>query len=294
MSNNLNLSQVSASQNQKEVTINLQAGEIDAAITVKANFAIDNTNARTLTATEFRRNMLFHLVNAGTPPDAAITLTVPAIARGLFAVMNETSFAVTVTISGQPVTAPVLSASSTNPILLTCDGVNVRLASGTSSGGAGDVTGPASAVNERVAVFDGTTGKLIKDGGKTLAEIGGTSLLTFNTTGRTANSSSTGSFDITGFLNRGITYSIKFTETGGTSTGTYDIKIFSKDTKLDADLLYHVTGIDSTADSRVFTDKVAVPLRDEDSSSELHLSIVNNDVAENMTFTIDIVAEKFA
>lgn len=35
----------------------------------------------------------------------------------------------------------------------------------------GDVRGPASAVDERIAVFDGTTGKLLKDGGKTLSEI---------------------------------------------------------------------------------------------------------------------------
>jgi hypothetical protein len=33
------------------------------------------------------------------------------------------------------------------------------------AGGAGDVTGPASAVSGNLAVFDGTTGKLIKDGG---------------------------------------------------------------------------------------------------------------------------------
>ena len=33
------------------------------------------------------------------------------------------------------------------------------------------VTGPASAVDDRVAVFDGTTGKLIKDGGRTVSEL---------------------------------------------------------------------------------------------------------------------------
>lgn len=37
--------------------------------------------------------------------------------------------------------------------------------------GTGDVVGPASAVNDRVAVFDGTTGKLIKDGGATIGDI---------------------------------------------------------------------------------------------------------------------------
>jgi len=34
------------------------------------------------------------------------------------------------------------------------------------------VAGPASAVADRIAVFNGTTGKLIKDGGKTIAELG--------------------------------------------------------------------------------------------------------------------------
>lgn len=37
--------------------------------------------------------------------------------------------------------------------------------------GAGDVVGPASAVTSRIAAFDGTTGKLLKDGGKTIAEV---------------------------------------------------------------------------------------------------------------------------
>jgi hypothetical protein len=37
--------------------------------------------------------------------------------------------------------------------------------------GTGDVTGPASSVNNRIAVFDGVTGKVIKDGGRTIEEI---------------------------------------------------------------------------------------------------------------------------
>ncbi|MDY6957599.1 MAG: hypothetical protein SVK08_00445 [Halobacteriota archaeon] len=39
----------------------------------------------------------------------------------------------------------------------------------TNSGG--DVSGPASAVDERIAVFDGTTGKLIKDGGTLISDL---------------------------------------------------------------------------------------------------------------------------
>lgn len=38
-------------------------------------------------------------------------------------------------------------------------------------GGTGDVSGPSSSINNRVAVFDGTTGKQIKDGGKTIAQL---------------------------------------------------------------------------------------------------------------------------
>lgn len=38
-------------------------------------------------------------------------------------------------------------------------------------GGSGDVVGPASSTADSVALFDGTTGKLLKDGGKTIAQI---------------------------------------------------------------------------------------------------------------------------
>jgi hypothetical protein len=50
MSNNLNLSQVAAAQNQKEVTINDQAAELDAALTAVLTVAVDDTNAATLSA----------------------------------------------------------------------------------------------------------------------------------------------------------------------------------------------------------------------------------------------------
>jgi len=35
----------------------------------------------------------------------------------------------------------------------------------------GDVSGPAGAVADRIATFNSTTGKLIKDGGQTIAEV---------------------------------------------------------------------------------------------------------------------------
>jgi len=39
------------------------------------------------------------------------------------------------------------------------------------SGGAGNVVGPVSAVDENIAVYDSITGKLIKDGGQSIADI---------------------------------------------------------------------------------------------------------------------------
>ncbi|MDM9644458.1 hypothetical protein [Rhizobium sp. S163] len=42
---------------------------------------------------------------------------------------------------------------------------------GTDGSGTGDVVGPAGATDDRLAVFNGTTGKAVKDGGKTVAEV---------------------------------------------------------------------------------------------------------------------------
>ena len=136
MSDNLSLSQVTASQNNKEVTINDQAGELDAALTDTVTYGVTSSNARTLTDAEFQR---FHFLtideDGGDPADAAITLTVPAVKRGLFLLTNDTAFDVTVTISGQPVTAPVIAAGDV--ALLSCDGTNA-LQPAAGSGGAAD------------------------------------------------------------------------------------------------------------------------------------------------------------
>lgn len=50
--------------------------------------------------------------------------------------------------------------------------------------GTGDVVGPTGAVDSRIAVFDTTTGKLLKDGGKTIAEVLNTDNHTDGTTNK--------------------------------------------------------------------------------------------------------------
>ena len=63
----------------------------------------------------------------------------------------------------------VNNATSPNkPFFTDESGANIDLSGG---GGSGDVVGPGSAVDENIAVFDSTTGKLIKDGLITKAQV---------------------------------------------------------------------------------------------------------------------------
>jgi hypothetical protein len=260
VSNNLGLSQVTAAQNNKEVTINDQAGELDAAITVAVDIAVDNTNAITLTTAQFTDNNMFHIVNDSPAPTAAITVTVPAVSRGVFAVINETSYEVTVQVSGQTETAPTVATGVTEAAsLITCDGTDCRSAGGGAGGGGGSTD------------FNKTSA--------TLATIAATA---------------TGSYDLTGYFNRGIIHTIKITENHADgATGTYDVRLYKKDTKVAADLMYSVDAIDPTANGRVYQDDVVVYYRDDDATDELHLQIDNNDATLNMSFTIEIDAEVF-
>ena len=116
MSNNLDLSQIAATQLNKHVTANDQAGQLDAAITEPMAVPVDETNAVTLTAAAFRRHFPFEVEDDTTPPDDAITLTVPALKRGVFAVRNTTAHPVTVTISGQSADPPVVLPGEVMPV----------------------------------------------------------------------------------------------------------------------------------------------------------------------------------
>jgi hypothetical protein len=129
MSNNLDLSQIASNQLNKHVTANDQVGEVDAAITEPMAVPVDDTNAVTLTAAAFRRHFLFEVEDDTTPPDDAITLTVPALRRGVFAVRNTTAHPVTVTISGQPADPPLVLSDELQ--LLVCNGTDVLPAGST-------------------------------------------------------------------------------------------------------------------------------------------------------------------
>jgi hypothetical protein len=124
MSNNLGLSQIAPAQSAKYATSNTADGQIDAALTEVLSVEVDNANTATLTDEQFRRHFFFDIDPDTTPPDAAVTITVPAIKRGLFAVRNNTARTVAVTVSGQSLTAPEIAAGGA--ALLSCDGSDVR------------------------------------------------------------------------------------------------------------------------------------------------------------------------
>lgn len=137
MSNNLALPQLATAQQEKEATINDQSGGLDAALTEVVSVPIDDTNAATLTNDQFRRHFFFDIDPDTPPPDGAVTATVPAIKRGLFAVRNNTAQSVTVTVSGQSLAAPGIAAGEA--ALLSCDGTNVRAEGSGDTGTLGDI-----------------------------------------------------------------------------------------------------------------------------------------------------------
>jgi hypothetical protein len=137
VSNNLALPQLATAQQEKEATINDQSGGLDAALTEVLPLLVDDGNAVVLTNTQFRRHFFFDVDPDTTPPDGAVTITVPAIKRGLFAVRNNTAQSVTVTVSGQLLAAPGIAAGEAT--LLSCDGTNVRAEGSGDTGTLGDI-----------------------------------------------------------------------------------------------------------------------------------------------------------
>lgn len=116
MSNNLDLTQLAASQNNKETTINDTNGELDAALTEMLDVDLTSADA-TVSAANFRRSMVIRAINH----TVARQITLPAV-RKMFLVINTAAGAVvTVTIG--------LTSIEVSP-----EGVQLFYADGTTSG----------------------------------------------------------------------------------------------------------------------------------------------------------------
>lgn len=142
-------------------------------------------------------------------------------------------------------------------------------------GGTGDVVGPASAVNNNIAVFDTTTGKLIKDGGSAIA---GFALLASSPLFTGTVSGATG-------LTAGAGYHVSISGGGqfvsSTTTGTSPLFVVSTtvNSNLNADLLdgYHAAAFAQLAGA-TFSGTVRVPLLEIDGANfYLDSDVVSND-----------------
>lgn len=155
MSNNLNLTQVTAGQNQKEVTINEQSADIDAAITEDLDGDYTSGNV-TLTDAEWRENRRFNSTNLSV----ARVLTIPAIKKE--GIIDNTDGADTLTVTVGSGTVVVAAGEAVSVKL---DGtVNHIVQVGGSSGGGtqdiqeggGSVVAAAIGSNYAAADFDVT------------------------------------------------------------------------------------------------------------------------------------------
>ena len=119
MSNNLELAQVAAAQNQKEVTINDQAGQLDAGLTDKVDVALTGTTSPlALSDAQALRCMVLKLT--GTHPGGAYEVHCPTNKK-IYVVWNGTAGDVTFkTVAG---TGIVVNAGAV--LILYCDGTNV-------------------------------------------------------------------------------------------------------------------------------------------------------------------------
>lgn len=154
---------ISASQASKEVTAN--ALHLGASPALLWGIDAPNTSALTLGLLEGVLNV------AGTPTFiAATTVALSASATNYV----EATTAGVVSKNTSAFTAGRLRLYTVITGASTITSYQDWRHGGTSAGvtgtaGSGDVVGPASAVNNKVAFFDGTTGKLIKDSGLSLS-----------------------------------------------------------------------------------------------------------------------------
>lgn len=137
----------------------------------------------TLTDSNAAQNARALYLNLTGSPGGAAVLEVPAIQKS-YIVKNGSNQVVTVKVTGQTgVAVPVgktmwlynNGTDVTNAIDNLPSGATVGgVAIGT---GTGDVVGPASATDNIVVAFDGTTGKLIKAGSASTTTVDGTNLV---------------------------------------------------------------------------------------------------------------------
>ncbi|MHA2265410.1 MAG: hypothetical protein ACXAEN_23730, partial [Candidatus Thorarchaeota archaeon] len=103
----------------------------------------------------------------------------------------------------------------------------------------------------------------------------------------------TDTLNLTAFANRGLIHEIIINETGGLVVLKYDVKVYTKDTHLAANLAYQVDDIDPAVGPPNWRDTQPWFYVDDDDTNELHLTINNKDLTNSGTYDITIRMERF-
>lgn len=111
----------------------------------------------------------YAIINCTGNPGGLLTITVPASSRQ-YIVINATSTSQSVKIVGVGPTTGITVVSGEKAHVAWNGSDFVKIASSTATG---DVAGPASATDNAIARFDGTTGKLIQNSAVTVADTTG-------------------------------------------------------------------------------------------------------------------------
>lgn len=124
MAGNIGYTELTASQANKEVTVNSNNAIFDAFLTSPITVYISTGSPVTISSADYYGNMIFNLEDdPSAGPSAGFTVQVPATTRGVFVVANNTGQTATIEISGQSKTAPTLAAGEVSHF--DSDGVNV-------------------------------------------------------------------------------------------------------------------------------------------------------------------------
>lgn len=130
-SENLDIEYLASNSDQPEVPVNNAIDKFDAKITGYVDVGVGATNTVALSQDEQAEGSIFYIVAGGSPgPNGAITVNFAAFGMGVFAVVNQTAFSVTLQILGQAMTPPVLLSNATG--IFFCDGSNVQSGAGSS------------------------------------------------------------------------------------------------------------------------------------------------------------------